>query len=1177
VKRVLAFFIGRWFLSFVGAAALAVIVWLLGPLLALLEGVVARLVAIAAIFLVWLLANLAISLIARRRQKKMVAQLTEATPDPESVARQAASEEIGLLRERLEAALLQLRRASRGKQRGSGYLYELPWYMLIGPPGSGKTTSLRNSGLAFVSTDRSGRDSIRGVGGTRNCDWWLAEEAVLLDTAGRYTTQDSDQAVDQKAWLGFLDLLKNFRPRQPINGAIVAIGLPDLVAMGPDEREAHARAIRARLKELHERFGARFPVYVALTKLDLVAGFVEFFDDLDRQAREQVWGMTFPLEADGAQLGAIAEFDAQFDRLIGRLNARLLARVSEDRDIERRALIFGFPQQLASLKAPLGEFLNAIFAPSRFEERPLLRGVYFVSATQQGTPVDRLMAAIAQRFSIERQRLPAFSGTGRGYFLTRLFKGLIFEEASLVRADPKSERRRLWRQRAAHGGVIAVALALLLLWSWSYFGNRALVDRVGVAAQQYAAMVRPLDKRIVDDDDVASILPALDAARALPTGYDDQQHGAPLGLTFGLYQGRKLGSEATLAYRRALNGLLLPRLMVGVHNKLAASLDNPELANLLLEVYLMLGQQGPLNRDLVKSAVAAIWDGRAAPGMDPAAARMALAAHVDALLEDSLAPIPLDDRLVAQARAVVARVPLAERAYRQIVDGPQAKALAVWRVIDHTGPAANQVLTRGSGKTLADGVPGLYTRDGFYKVVLVQAPLAVKAVAEETWVLGPQYTVSLTSARYPALVNEVVDLYLKDYIRQWDALLADIKIVHFADLPATIDAINTLSGPASPLKQLLVAAAKETTLVEPSKPPAAGAGAAGALNTLAAGAGAALGNAPPGKAVDDHFKPLHDLVAGAATGQSPLDDVMKRLDGLYTALSSEASNPGLALQGQRAPGAASAAAAASQLAQVAARLPPPLNGMVASIAASSSGISTGGTRKAINDLYLSTVLPLCRQVLNGRYPIDRASKIDVSLGDFATLFKPGGLIDRFFTTNLKPYVDVTRSPWRNQKVENVDLGLSADTLAQFERAHAIRDAFFPAGGQMPAAPFVVEPKDLSPKALQVVLDLDGQTLTYAHGPTIPASMAWPSPSGAKEARITFSALSGGGTPSLSAEGPWAWFRLLDQATIEGALADQFTATFKVGDLSASFKIRAASVRNPFRGADLARFHCPDSL
>ncbi|MGH7001263.1 MAG: type VI secretion system membrane subunit TssM, partial [Stellaceae bacterium] len=687
-------------------------------------------------------------------------------------------------------------------------------------------------------------------------------------------------------------------------------------------------------KELHERFGSRFPIYVALSKLDLVAGFVEFFDDLDRHGREQVWGMTFPLEGDGDQLGSIAGFDAQFDGLIARLDARLLARMSEDRDLERRALVFGFPAQLASLKGPLADFLNAIFAPSRFEERPLLRGVYLMSATQEGTPVDRLMTAIAQSFAIERQRLPAFSGSGRGYFLTRLFKEVIFEEASLVRSNPQQERRRLWRQRAAHGAIVTAAFALLAAWSWSSLGNRALIDRVGIATQQYAAAARPLDMRIVNDDDLAGVLPVLNAARALPTGYDDRKSGASLGLTFGLYQGNKLGSEAVLAYRRALNGLLLPRLLVGVHKKLTASLDNPDLANLLLEVYLMLGQQGPLDRDLMKNAVGVIWSGRTGPGTESATATAALAGHVGALLEDSFDRLPLDDRLIAQARAVVARVPLSQRAYRQIIDGQSTKALPVWRVIDHAGPAADQVLMRGSGKPLADGVPGLYTRDGFHKVVLVQAPLAVKTVAQETWVLGPQYTVSLASDRYLTLVNETINLYVKDYIGQWDALLADIKVVHFTNLPATIDAINTLSGPASPLKQLLVAAATETTLAEPPKPAAPGgaaaiaSGAGGALNALAASAGAALGNPSPGKAVDDHFKPLHDLVAGAAAGQSPLDDVMKRLAALYTALSNEASNPGLALPGQRGAGAASGATAASQLAQMSSRLPPPLGGMV---------------------------------------------------------------------------------------------------------------------------------------------------------------------------------------------------------------------------------------------------------
>ena len=118
---------------------------------------------------------------------------------------------------------------------------------------------------------------------------------MLIDTAGRYTTQDSDAAVDKAGWDAFLGLLKRTRARQPLNGVLVAIALSDIAAAPATERLAHARAIRRRVKELYDQLGVRVPVYALFTKADLIAGFIEFFDDLDRERRGQVWGMTFPL------------------------------------------------------------------------------------------------------------------------------------------------------------------------------------------------------------------------------------------------------------------------------------------------------------------------------------------------------------------------------------------------------------------------------------------------------------------------------------------------------------------------------------------------------------------------------------------------------------------------------------------------------------------------------------------------------------------------------------------------------------------------------------------------------------------------------------------------------------------------------------------------------------------
>ena len=232
---ILRFLISRWFLSFIGVALLSLLVWWFGPFLAFLEGWIARTIVIVVMALIWAGTNWFLD---RRRKKNDDALVKGVTAAAQADAAAAANaEEAAAVAGKLTAALALLKKASGSR----GYLYEQPWYAIIGPPGAGKTTALLNAGLKFPLAAEMGQSAIAGVGGTRMCDWWFTEDAVLIDTAGRYTTQDSDAAVDKAGWEAFLDLLRRTRARQPLNGVIVAIAMSDIAAAPQAERLSPAR------------------------------------------------------------------------------------------------------------------------------------------------------------------------------------------------------------------------------------------------------------------------------------------------------------------------------------------------------------------------------------------------------------------------------------------------------------------------------------------------------------------------------------------------------------------------------------------------------------------------------------------------------------------------------------------------------------------------------------------------------------------------------------------------------------------------------------------------------------------------------------------------------------------------------------------------------------------------
>src|SRR6185295_1899371 len=270
-------FLKRTIVLIVGLLLLVFFVWWAGPYFAFgdfhpLESELARYIVIIALISGWLLYRLFKRLRAFSKSDRL---LTAVVAQPQPQAEKARTPaEVAKLRERFEeavGALKQQRRTGRS-------LYDLPWYVIIGAPGSGKTTALLNSGLRFPLEQRVGKGALRGVGGTRNCDWWFTDEAVFLDTAGRYTTQDSDASSDSVGWSEFLSLLKKYRPRRPLNGVIVSVSVQDL--LDPSTRDSYIEAARTRLAELHRELNTQLPVYVMVTKCDLVDGFAEYFEDL---------------------------------------------------------------------------------------------------------------------------------------------------------------------------------------------------------------------------------------------------------------------------------------------------------------------------------------------------------------------------------------------------------------------------------------------------------------------------------------------------------------------------------------------------------------------------------------------------------------------------------------------------------------------------------------------------------------------------------------------------------------------------------------------------------------------------------------------------------------------------------------------------------------------------------
>ncbi|WP_294541207.1 type VI secretion system membrane subunit TssM [uncultured Rhodoblastus sp.] len=1170
--------IARIGLYAVGLGSISAMVWLAGPYIAFgnfrpLENEVVR--EIVIVLLVALVAGFGGFALWRRR--KSAEALAEGMTEGESPDDSAA------LNERLTDALATLKAAGGGK---ADFLYDLPWYVIIGPPGSGKTTALVNSGLKFpLAGDGGAPKAVAGAGGTRYCDWWFTEEAVLIDTAGRYTTQDSDARADKKSWLSFLQLLKKNRPKQPINGVLIAISLQDLLTLSKDEIDAHARAIRSRLVEIYDELKVAFPVYALFTKADLVSGFLEFFADLDEEGRRQVWGATFQT-ADKTK-NCVGEIPEEFDALITRLNERMLDRLQEEPAPGPRVALYGFPAQMAALKRKIQDFVDAIFEPTRYHANATLRGFYFTSGTQEGTPIDQLIVSLVRNFGAQEVRGSMLSGLGKSFFLTHLLQKVIVGEAAWVSTDVRAVYRRLIVKAATIGLVAALAGGALAAWWVSYSRNLALAQAVADSDNEYRIAAGGLrSEDLVADRDFQKVEPLLRKLRFMPAGYAQTAEAAPLAEKFGLSQRARLQSSAVDAYHMGLERLYRPRLLYRLEETLDAKRDDPSYVYEGLKVYMMLGGLHKPDNDFIVSWMRQDWEENLHPGAGQASGRQALEEHLRAMLEldDGRAPlVDLSGSVLEDGQRTLARLSISQRAYQLLKSKARMLQIPDWNAKAAGGLDSDRVFEAKNGGDLATiRIPGFFTYNGFQRGLLDQLATVADLARNEKWVLGQIGEQSAVASQYDSLSADIYQLYAQEFIASWQAALAKLQLRRLtADKPRYLT-LSALAAPSSPLRALLESIRDETALTrerpgakkKDGEPPA----------------GAILLNQPqigaPGSQIESQFRPLHEWVEGAPPSR-PIDQLIGRLNEIKDNLILSTSVPAQAAQAN-----AQLQAQLQNLKSQAARLPEPFNGMMSRAAGSFETDVNNSELAQLTRSLGDQVTGVCQQLVPGRYPFDRSARTEIALADFGRLFSPNGVLDKYFQQSLAKYADTSKRAWSWRADSAFARSLSSTTLMQFQRAAQIRDAFFATGGNMPSINMQVFPPVLSGAGVTARFEVNGMAVVTQAGTSVaPGALLWP---GAAAGGRTAVILSADPAPAptglqfqpqpqpaqapavLEKTGAWSLFRLLDAA---GAAqrGDRLVASFIVGGRELQYQIAVGTSVNPFTLTALREFRCPTGL
>ena len=1161
-------------------------------------------------FLIWL----ALWLLRRRRARRDALALGQAILNQAEIAAANAAQasaprhgELDAVRTGLLAAIETIKTSRLGRKSGAAALYELPWYMIIGNPAAGKSSAILHSGLQFPFADGK---VVQGVGGTRNCDWFFTTDGIVLDTAGRYSVVDEHRGE----WFGFLDLLKKYRRKAPINGIIIAVSIAELGG-DPDVGMQLARSLRKRVQDVIERLEVFAPLYIVFTKADLIAGFTEFFLDAERSERERAWGATMPYRRKLPTPELLAFFDQSFDELHAGLTELSLANMAHRQRKTMPPGVFTFPLEFAAIKPSLRVFIATLFEENPFQFQPVFRGFYLTSALQEGLPVSASSQEVARRFDLAYAPPPAVSGLRQhGYFLLELFRKVIFADKYLVSNYASKTRLRL--KYAVFFSATVLLGACLGGWSWSYLGNRQLVANVEADMNK---VLRLQEQRL----DLQSRLEALEILQDRIEQLDAYRHHSPWSLRLGLYQGGLLERKLREEYLAGARHVMLDPVTAGLEGLLAemnanaeqlqpaartpqanaapraqpyqaASATNVEDAYNALKTYLMLADKSHAETSHLNDQMTRYWRGWLENNRG-AMPREQMIRNAERLLTFYLAQLgdpswpriepklALVDQARDNLRRVVRGMPARERVYADIKARASTRfpGVTVARIVGEQ----DQGLLAGSY-----AISGAYTRQAWEKFVEgAFREAANRELQSADWVLKSASTDDLTLEGSPEQIEKnLVELYKADYAREWQKFVQGVAVADLKGFDGAVQAMNRLGDPqSSPIAKLLNTIYEETSWDNPALQNAQLRQAergivswfkdtflrrAPSQVTSNAGLNAQLDPArldKPMGPIGREFAGVGKLVAAREKEGSLMRAYLDALSKLRSRLN-QLKNQGDAGPGARQFMQQTLEGSGSELAD-ALRLVDEqmLTGMsdtqkqairpiLVRPLMQTFAVIVAPAELEVNKTWAAQVYQPFQRSLANKYPFAPTARIEASHLEIGQFFGPDGLVAKFVTTAMGPLVVRRGDVLAPRTWADMGISLSPQMVARFPGWIAPLGAGGVAATSSAAQTVFQLLPAPAPGTLEYTVEIDGQQLRYRNTPAQWTNMVHPGPQGVPGARITAVTFDGRTVELFNEPGQFGLKRMIDAAAKKRKDGGVFELRWTRGEVAVALDLKITS-------------------